>query len=448
MFPVSKQRVRGEVSVPGDKSISHRALLLSAVSPGESRITGLSRNRDVMATRTCLKTLGLAIRDEGKDVIVSGRPFFSPPENKGILDAQNSGTTMRLLAGLLCAQPFESRITGDDSLRRRPMKRIIDPLRTMGADISGDRDNRYAPLLIRPAAGGLYGIHYEMPMASAQVKSAVLLAGLYATGDIGIVEPEPSRDHTERMLTYMGAELQYDDAQIHMKAKQIDRLQPRDWDVPGDPSSAAFLVAAAISIPGSDLLLKNIGLNPYRIGMLTVLKEAGAHIEVKNEHTRCGEPVGDLHVRASSLRGHLHVTAETVPALVDELPILAACALYLNGSLTVTGAEELRLKESDRITALETEFAKLGIDIVATEGGFTVSGNPARDIPPPAETLDAHGDHRIAMALWTLSRIAAARSGKPADWPMGWKIRGEEAMDVSFPGFKDVLNHCMEQGYD
>lgn len=416
--------------MPGDKSVSHRALMFSALCEGEALLRGLTGNADVTATRDCLAQMGIRFESQPDGSLrVHGRRRWEAPPH--LLDCRNSGTSMRLLAGILSAQPFGSVLSGDVSLCKRPMGRIIKPLGQMGAHINSFMDNGLPPLVIQPTEGGLHGIAYELPMASAQVKSALMLAGLFADGETRLKEPEASRDHTERLLRHLGADVKTEaDGAILLPGRQIDRLQARDLTVPGDPSSAAFFTVAALGVPGSSIRLENLCLNPGRIGLFEALKRVGADIRYENQRLRHEEPVGDVIVQASVLKGDLHIAAGEVPALVDEIPVLAAAALFLEGTLTVSGAEELRHKESDRIQTLAEELGKLGVNVAVQPDGFVIAQDPARRLGTPVAPLESHHDHRIAMMLRTVNRIMDSEL-----WPM----HGEEWTDVSFPGFREML---------
>lgn len=433
--------LHGELDLPGDKSIGHRALMFSALCQGTSRIANLPQNNDVKATRACLENLGIRTEtaDNG-DLLVHGQGAFLEPS--GTLDAQNSGTTIRLMAGLLAGQNIHTELTGDDALKKRPMDRIILPLQQMGANIHGQDGDRFAPLVIQPAQEGLRGINYTLPIASAQVKSCLILAGLFAQGVTRIAEPVPTRDHTERMLGFLKLPVKREGSLITVIGGQPMNAAPVTWQVPGDISSAAFFLVAASLIPNSDIILRQVGLNPYRTGIINALKKIGADITVENATEACGEPVGDLRVKSAQLSGDLSLSAEDIPAMIDEIPILAVAGVFLNGTLKVRGAEELRHKESDRIAAVVQEFAKLGLEVEDFEDGFRIIGNPRRQLTPPSQALDAHHDHRIAMALAILNNIANGDDVPPNDWP----LIGREWAAVSFPGFYDALKKLKTQG--
>jgi 3-phosphoshikimate 1-carboxyvinyltransferase len=429
----------GTLQVPGDKSISHRALMLTSLIPQESQICGLLLSEDVKATYGILTELGVSFNTplSSDKMTLTGLTAFQEPGN--ILDAQNSGTTARLMTGLLSPQPFYSVLTGDAALRRRPMGRVVEPLTHMGANIQGRKNNTLAPLSILPPLNPLEGLQYTLPHASAQVKSAILLAGLYAHSETLIEEPIPSRNHTELMLQSLGVELtcfqQGDRNCIRMPARQIERIweqQQQRIKVPGDISSAAFMLVAASLIPHSEILLSNVGVNPTRMGIVTVLNAMGADITLLNTRLQAGEPVADILVKAvPALKGSISLSEADMPALIDEIPILMIAGLFLHGQLTVTGAGELRHKESDRLEAMRQELAKLGVNIALTEDGFAMEGPYNQILNAPQRLLNAHHDHRIAMSLAVLNRIIAP--------DVQWEIEGREWVNISFPGFYEIL---------
>jgi 3-phosphoshikimate 1-carboxyvinyltransferase len=410
----------GHLAVPGDKSISHRAVLVGAVSEGETLVTGFGRSADTEATIAALRALGIDVLEEDADMLrVEGVGLggLRPPETP--IDCANAGTLMRLLAGLLAGMPGRFELVGDASLSSRPMERIAEPLRRMGARIA--TTDGHAPLVVE--GGELRAIDYELPVASAQVKSAILLAGLRAKGRTTVVEPVPTRDHTERMLERAGANVTRRPTSVSIEPASELRLG--ELEVPGDISSAApFFVAAAI-VPGSQVTVHGVGLNPRRTGLLDVLERMGAKIAIYNRRGIGGEPAGDVEVRASDLVGAT-VSADEVPALIDELPLLAVAASHARGDTVVHGAGELRVKESNRLDALVEELRRLGGHVRATADGFRVRGVPAR---LRGGVVDARGDHRLAM----LGAVAGVASREGVD------VRGAEAVAVSFPGFFDVL---------
>lgn len=414
--------IGGTVRVPGDKSISHRAVMLSALAEGESRVRGFLHAEDTLATVKMVRALGAEVRETSPtELRISGRGLRGLSEPEDIIDAGNSGTTLRIGAGILAAQPFLSVVTGDRYLRRRPMKRIVEPLTRMGASIAGRQGNTLPPLCIR--GGKLRGIRYEMPMASAQVKSALLLAGLYAAGPTTVVSPLPSRDHTERMLAVMGAriEAQGNEATVH----PAERLLPLSLDVPADLSSAAFFLVLAACVPGAELRIEGVGVNPLRTGIITVLRKMGAEIELESLGEEGGEPVADLVVHGMELTG-TEVSPEAIPSLIDEVPALCAAAALAKGRTVIRGAGELRVKESDRIGAMAAALSSLGVSCEEYPDGIRIDG-PARFLP--GVRCDSRGDHRIAMSLMVLS----AASGVPVE------VADTACIDTSFPGFQALL---------
>jgi len=410
-----RRPLAGSFGVPGDKSIAHRALLLGGLADGVTTVLGFPRGADVLSSLGAVRALGArvdelpddALRIEGCGHALGGGP--------ATIDCGNSGTTMRLTAGLVAGGGGTVVLDGDASLRRRPMERVADPLRAMGAGV--ETTDGHAPLTVRGAA--LRGIEWTLPVASAQVKSAILLAGLRAHGTTRVREPLPSRDHTERLLGHMGVRLARDAAGVAIAGEQ--RLRGGDISLPGDCSSAAFLVVAALVVPGSELHLTDIGVNPTRTGALAILRRMGGAIDVTKTHDVAGEPRAELHVRAARLRG-THVTPGEVPGTIDELPILAIAAALADGETTITGAAELRVKESDRIAALE-QLARLGVGVRATPDGLSIHGRGGR--PLVGGRVETHGDHRIAMAFAVAGLVAED----------GVEIDGAECADVSFPGF-------------
>ncbi|MDH4148679.1 MAG: 3-phosphoshikimate 1-carboxyvinyltransferase, partial [Acidimicrobiia bacterium] len=381
----SGRPLQGRLRMPGDKSVSHRALLLSALADGTSLIRGLSDGEDVAGTRAALEALGVVVEthpDDAATLRVAGRGG-ALSEAEGVLDVGNSGTGMRLLAGVLAGQPFLSVLCGDRYLHRRPMERIAVPLRLMGASIDGRDGGRLPPLVVR--GGSLRGIDYELPVASAQVKSAVLLAGLAADGETVVREPAPTRVHTEEMLAACGADIETDRSAGVVRVRP-SLLQPHEWRVPGDPSQAAFFVCAAAAIPGSDLTIEGVYLGPARAGFLEVLARMGADLDIDVAQ-------GTVRVRGAELRG-TDIAPEEVPGLVDEVPALAVAALLARGTTRVLGAGELRVKESDRLATTASELGRLGGDLRVDGDALVVSGGR----PLRGATVSSHGDHRIAMA--------------------------------------------------
>ena len=410
--------IAGRIRVPGDKSISHRALILGALAHGEIEITGLSPGADVHSTRRCLEALGVGLTEEGGAVVIQGMGPEGLGEPTRALDCGNSGTTMRLLAGVLAGRPFRSTLIGDASLSRRPMQRIIRPLRLMGARISA-REDDFAPLTIE--GGGLRGIHYEMEVKSAQVKSCILLAGLQARGETVVVEPSPSRDHTERMLVYLGAPIAVEGKAIRIKRGE---LQARPITVPGDFSSAAFFLAAAAALPGAEVVIENVGVNPTRTGLLEVLREMGADISLSSERAWGGEPVADITVWGKELTA-VEVGGEIIPRLIDELPVLFAIATQAEGETVIRDAAELRVKESDRIAAMAENLRRLGAKVKELPDGMVIEG-PMR---LKGAELEGFSDHRVVMACAVAALYAQGET----------IIHGAEWAEISFPDFFELL---------
>jgi 3-phosphoshikimate 1-carboxyvinyltransferase len=410
----------GVISVPGDKSISHRSVLLGAISDGEVRVTGFGRSGDTESSIAAVRAMGVEVVEEDVDTIrvqgVGLRGLVAPAEP---IDCGNSGTTVRLIAGILVGQSGRFELVGDESLSRRPMERIAEPLRRMGASV--ETTDGHLPLTIegRP----LQAIDYALPVASAQVKSAVLLAGLFAEGKTTVVEPLPTRDHTENMLAAAGASVTRRPSSVSVDP--VESLLLPDVEVPGDFSSAAPFVVAATVLPGSELVIQNLSLNPRRAGLLAVLERMGARINVFNRRRVGGELVGDLQIHSAELTA-TEVKPEEVPLLVDELPIFALAAATAHGDSWVTGAAELRVKETDRIETVVAALRALGVRAEAREDGFRIRGVPTR---PRGGVVDAAGDHRIAM----VGAIAGVSSRD------GVELRGAEAVAVSFPGFFELL---------
>ena len=369
--------LRGTVAIPGDKSLSHRSIMLAGLADTPVTVKNFLASADCLSTVACMRALGVSVhvRPDG-DVIVQGKGLYGLSEPDNVLDAGNSGTTIRLLSGLLAGQPFFSVLTGDHSLRRRPMARIVTPLTQMGARLVGRENSRYAPVAIEPAAS-LQGIRYTMPVASAQVKSAIMFAALYAASPTTITEPYLSRDHTERMFGQFGAPVLRDNLSVTVNPASSLRA-PAVVNVPGDFSSAAFLLVAATIIPDSEVLLTNVGINPTRTGLLEVLREMGADIEVLAERRSGEEPVADLRVRSASLKG-ISVSSEIIPRLIDEIPILAVAALFARGRTRIEGAEELRVKETDRLRAMSCELVRMGGDVTERRDGLIIEVK-AKDI--------------------------------------------------------------------
>jgi 3-phosphoshikimate 1-carboxyvinyltransferase len=416
-------RLTGECRVPGDKSISHRAALLGAIAEGTTEIENFLSGADCLSTLRCLKSLGVDIEQDGSRVRITGKGLSGLEEPGDVLDAGNSGTTMRLLLGILAGQEFFTTITGDDSLKGRPMGRVVKPLSQMGARIWGRENGFKAPLAVMGRAQ-LEPLVYRLPVPSAQVKSALLLAGLYARGETAILQPVPCRDHTERMMAAFGVPLRVDpDCSVHVSGGHPMRGQ--QVQVPGDISAATFLVVAATLLPGSDILIRDVGVNPTRTGVLEALKLMGADITVGNERFVSGEPVADLRVRSARLRG-VEIGGALIPRLVDEIPIIAVAATAAEGVTVITDAAELRVKETDRIEAVACELRKLGADLEALPDGLSIRGGQ----PLRGAAASSWNDHRLAMSLVVAGLAAAAGDTVVSD---------AGCIDVSFPGFAELL---------
>ncbi len=408
----------GTVTVPGDKSISHRALMLGAIADGTTSVRGFLDGEDCLASLAALRAMGVNItRPEATELVVEGVGKAGLKVPAGALDMGNSGTAMRLFAGLLAGQSFSSELTGDASLSKRPMDRVVRPLSMMGASIQSSEG--YPPLVIDGQS--LHGLVYSMPVASAQVKSAILLAGLYATGEVVVHQPAITRDHTERMLTAMGVELRAGETQIIMPAGQ--GLKAIDIQVPADLSSAAFVILAAILSPDADVTIANVGVNPTRTGVIEILQSMGADIGIQNVRLFGEEPVADLTVRSSSLRG-IDVDSAKVSLAIDEFPVLFIAAACARGKTSFSGIGELRVKESDRIAAMAEGLRALSVAVDETEDGAVVHGGKLY-----GGNVNSHGDHRIAMAF--------AVAGSVAEWAV--RIDDTAAVDTSFPGFVESM---------
>ncbi|WP_390890402.1 3-phosphoshikimate 1-carboxyvinyltransferase [Geoalkalibacter halelectricus] len=413
--------LRGEITVPGDKSISHRSIMLGSLAEGKTRIQGFLEGEDNLSTLKAFQSMGVEITRLGEGILeIQGRGLHGLREPADVLDCGNSGTTMRLMTGLLSAQRFFSVLTGDQYLRRRPMKRVVEPLSRMGARIWGRDGGERAPLAIN--GGPLRGIEYRSAIASAQVKSALLLAGLYAEGETRVYEPHLSRDHSERMLGFFGAELQTFDGGVSIKP--LPRLAGREVQVPGDISSAAFFLVAALITPGSELLVRNVGINPTRSGIIEILRQMGGDLQLHDERTLSGEPVADILVRGSTLRG-IEIGGDLVPRAIDEFPVISVAAALAEGVTVIRDAQELRVKETDRIAAMVSELGALGARVEALEDGMRIEGVAALK----GGRVKSHGDHRIAMSM----AVAALRA------------TGEVTIDdtactaTSFPNFWQLL---------
>ena len=404
----------GQIKVPGDKSISHRAVMLGSLANGVTEISGFLKGADCLSTIDCFRKMGIDIDINGENVTVHGNGLRGLKKPDEMLYTGNSGTTTRLLCGILAGQNFDTSITGDASIQKRPMGRVVQPLSMMGAKI----ENEYCPLYITGTK--LHGIDYKMPVASAQVKTAIILAGLYADGETVIHEIEKSRDHTELMLSAMGADLTVDNLDITVKP--TNDLTAVNVDVPGDISSAAFFLVLGAIMPNSQITVINVGINPTRTGIINVLKDMGADITLENVHTSAGETVADITVRSSSLKGTT-VGGDIIPRLIDELPIIAVAAVFADGQTVIKDAQELKVKETNRIRAVVDEFNKCGIDITETDDGMIINGGKSIH----GADFKTYGDHRMAMSLTVLAQLADCES----------TLDDSDCACVSYPTFFD-----------
>ncbi len=412
--------LRGELDIPGDKSISHRAIMLGAISNGTTEITNFLQGGDCLSTISCFQAMGVEIENNRKRVLLHGVGLHGLKQPKQMLDVGNSGTTTRLLSGILAGQPFSSTLNGDASIQKRPMRRIIEPLTQMGANITSLYGNDCAPLSV--SGGHLQGITYHSPVASAQVKSCILLAGLYADGCTMVLEPAASRNHTELMLIGFGAQVETD--KLAASVYPNPRLIGQKITVPGDISSAAYWIAGALLVPNSQLLLKNVGVNPTRDGILRVVKSMGGCISRENERIVSGEPVCDLLVRTSSLHGAT-IEGDLIPTLIDEIPILAVLACFAEGTTIIRDAAELKVKESNRIDTVVLALRAMGADATATEDGMIIHGG--RQLH--GAVIDSQLDHRIAMSF----AIAGLLCNEPTT------IKQADSVAISYPNFYDTL---------
>ncbi|MBH0160767.1 3-phosphoshikimate 1-carboxyvinyltransferase [Fictibacillus sp. 26RED30] len=415
------QRLKGSIKVPGDKSISHRAVMFGSIAEGRTTIDGFLTGEDCLSTISCFKKLGVSILQEGEKVTVEGKGLtgLTPPSED--LYVGNSGTTIRLMLGILANTPFESILTGDDSIAKRPMNRVTKPLKEMGATIDGNDLGNKVPLHIK--GGETRGIHYTSPIASAQVKSAIILAGLDGEGTTSVKEPFKSRDHTERMLKAFGVEVETDELSVSVAGGQ--KLKGTHIEVPGDISSAAFFLVAGAVVPNSEITLKKVGLNPTRTGILDVLKNMGADIAYQNKNDEASEPFGDLVIKSSALKGTI-IEGDLIPRLIDEIPIIALAATQAEGTTIIKDAHELRVKETDRIETVVNELKKMGADIEATEDGMIIHGKSSLH----GASVQSYGDHRIGMMLSVAACIAEGET----------TLANSEAIAVSYPSFFEQLN--------
>ena len=412
--------IRGEISIPGDKSISIRSVILGSIAGGDTSVKNLGTGGDILSSVKCLKQLGISFEDKGGIFKIKGKGLYGLSKPSSVLDVGNSGTILRLLSGVLAGQKFESVITGDDSIQSRPMKRITAPLKLFGAEIKGKKGDNYAPLTI--IGKKLNAAKYVSPVASAQVKSSILLAALYADGVSKISEPYKSRDHTERMMEYMGIKLNIDGNSISIEGGQ--NLNGNEIFIPGDISSAAFFISAALIVNNSEILLKDVGINPTRTGIIDVLKRMGGNIDIINVREINNEPVADIIVKSSDLKG-VEISGEIIPRIIDEIPVLAVVSALSDGETVIKDAAELRVKETDRIKAVVTNLKKMGADAEEMPDGMIIRGKSKLK----GTELETFGDHRIALAF--------AIAGLDADGET--IIKDSKWADISFPGFFNLL---------
>lgn len=415
-----KTGLKGKIKIPGDKSISHRAVMFGSIAKGDTHISGFLAGDDCMSTIGCFRTLGIDIEANGENVTVHGKGLRGLSVPKKQLDVGNSGTTIRLISGILAAQNFDTVLNGDASIQKRPMKRIIDPLSLMGADIEST-NNGYAPLTIHGKS--LNAIEYTMPMASAQVKSSILLASLFAKGSTVIKEPVASRNHTEIMLNHFGADIISRDGII--TSSPVKELYAKDLTVPGDISSAAFFIVAGLIVPNSHIIIENVGINPTRTGIIDALKNMGGNITILNKRESGGEAVGDIEVKSSKLKA-VTLSGGIIPRMIDEIPVFAVAALCAEGTTYVKDAQELKVKESNRIAAMASELGKMGVKIIETDDGMIIEGSQRLK----GAEVYSHMDHRVAMSC--------AVAGLTADGDT--IITKGDCVGISFPNFYELLN--------
>lgn len=420
--------IKGQIKIPGDKSISHRSAIISSLTSDKVVIKNYLFSEDCIRTIEVLKMLGVGIEKFESNLVVHGKGINKLKEPDDILYVGNSGTTIRLLSGILCATDFLSILSGDKSINNRPMDRIINPLREMGASVFGKDNNKKAPIVIFGNRSILKGKKFNINVSSAQVKSCLMLAGLFADGETEIIQPQISRDHTERMLEYFGADISYDGKNTKIKSGKT--LKGKNIYIPGDISSAAYFIVASLILKGSKILIKDLGINSTRNYLLTALKNMGAKIEIKNERIINNEPVADLESSFSKLKA-ITVESKFIPNIIDEIPILCVAAAFADGKTMIKGIGELRFKESDRISSITTQFRKLGVDIEAKDDALIIRGS--KDLKIGEGSLECNGDHRIAMALAILS---LKTKGKV-------KILDSECISTSFPSFKYELKKAV-----
>lgn len=411
------------IRIPGDKSISHRSVMIGAIASGITDIENFLPGQDCLSTVRCVRQLGIEVEEQSLTSLrVHGKGAGGLSEPEDFMDVGNSGTTIRLISGILAGQNFLSILTGDASIRRRPMARVTEPLRQMGAEIWGRNNGRFAPLAVK--GGNLKAINYLTPVASAQIKSAVLLGGLFANGETTVTEPALSRDHTEKMLKAFGAKIETQGLTTMIKASS---LNSQKVIVPGDISSAAFFLTAGAIIPGARITVARVGLNPTRTGILDVLAAMGAKISISNQFESSGELIGDITVEGRELKG-LEMGGDIIPRLIDEIPVLAVAAALAEGESIIRDASELKVKESNRLQAIATELARFGVDIKETADGLIINGGGTLE----GAVCESYHDHRIAMACILMGLVAKGRT----------VVHNTECIDISFPGFQDVLAQC------
>lgn len=417
--------LKGEVTIPGDKSVSHRSVMFGAIAKGTTEIQNFLQGADCLSTIACFSSMGVAIENNGDTVLVHGNGMRGLKKPDSILDCGNSGTTTRLISGILAAQDFTVTLTGDESIQKRPMKRIMTPLSLMGAQIRSIHDNGCAPLEI--TGSSLHGIHYQSPVASAQVKSAILLAGLYADGETRVTEPYLSRNHTELMLSRFGADVHTEDTTAVIRT--ASELFGQQIFVPGDISSAAFFLAAGLITPNSEILVRNVGINPTRDGILHVFRDMGADITMLHVKDDGGEPTADILVRSSSLHGTV-IGGSIIPTLIDELPVIAAAACFAHGDTIIRDASELKVKESNRVEVMVRNLSAMGAHVEETEDGMIIHGGR----PLHGAVIDSRLDHRIAMTFAIAAGLADGVT----------EILGAECVNISYPGFYTDLQRLMQ----
>ncbi len=420
-FHTSKP-LHGEITVPGDKSISHRAVMLGAISQGTTSVTNFLKGADCLSTIDCFRKMGIDIEQTSEEILIHGKGLHGLTSPQSTLDVGNSGTTMRLLSGILAGQNFSCEITGDASIQKRPMKRIITPLTAMGAKVSSIKSNGCAPLYIEGKP--LKGIHYTSPVSSAQVKSCVLLAGLYGDSPTSVTEPFVSRNHSELMLASFGAQVSVDNTTVTIEPEP--RLEGQKVQVPGDISSAAYFIAAGLLIPGSEILIKNVGINPTRDGILRVCRQMGADITLLNQREHCGELSADLLIKHSPLKGTV-IRGALIPTLIDELPVIGVMAAFAQGTTVIADAQELKVKESNRLDIMVHHLTAMGAKVTPTEDGMIIQGGESLH----GAVLDSHLDHRIAMSFAIAGLAAQGET----------QITREDCVNISYPDFYSHLSN-------